>query len=110
MNQNTKTLKKVQKLTLIALLTALVVILQILGGFIRIGTFSVSLVLVPIVLGAALLGPWAGGWLGLVFGAVVLISGDAAWFMGMNLPGTVITVLLKGTGCGICFRSGLPAY
>lgn len=101
MNQNTNNLKKVQKLTLIALLTALVVILQILGGFIRIGTFSVSLVLVPIVLGAALLGPWAGGWLGLVFGAVVLISGDAAWFMGMNLPGTDITVLLKGTVAGL---------
>lgn len=101
MNRNTKTLSKVQKLTLTALLTALVVILQLLGGFIRIGTFSVSLVLVPIVLGAALLGPWAGGWLGLVFGTVVLISGDAAWFMGMNLVGTVITVLVKGSIAGL---------
>lgn len=88
----------------------MLLILQILGGFIRIGTFSVSLVLIPIVLGAALLGPWAGGWLGLVFGAVVLISGDAAWFMGMNLPGTVINRASQGNCCGICFRSGLPAY
>lgn len=101
MNRNTKALGKVQKLTLIALLTALVVILQLLGSFIKIGTFSVSLVLVPIVLGAALLGSWAGGWLGLVFGAVVLISGDAAWFMGMNLVGTIITVLVKGIAAGL---------
>ena len=105
MNQNTKTLKKVQKLTLIALLTALVVILQILGGFIRIGTFSVSLVLVPIVLGAALLGPWAGGWLGLVFGTVVLLNGDATAFFAVNVFGTVLTVLLKGAACG--FAAGL---
>ena len=105
MNQNTNNLKKVQKLTLIALLTALVVILQILGGFIRIGTFSVSLVLVPIVLGAALLGPWAGGWLGLVFGTVVLLNGDATAFFAVNVFGTVLTVLLKGAACG--FAAGL---
>lgn len=101
MNQNSKSLNRIQKLTLIALLTAIVAVLQLVAAPIRIGTFSVSLVLVPIVLGAALIGPWAGGWLGLVFGAAVLISGDAAWFMGMNLVGTVITVLVKGTVAGL---------
>lgn len=101
MNQNSKSLNRIQKLTLIALLTAIVAVLQLVAAPIRIGTFSVSLVLVPIVLGAALIGPWAGGWLGLVFGAAVLISGDAAGFMGMNLVGTVITVLVKGTVAGL---------
>ena len=50
-------------LTGMALLTAIVVILQFLGAFIRFGTFSISLVLIPIVVGAALYGALAGpGW------------------------------------------------
>ena len=92
-------------LTGVALFTAIVVILQLLGSFIRFGTFSVSLVLIPIVVGAALYGLWAGAWLGFVFGLVVLLSGDAAVFLPINPLGTVLTVLLKGTLAG--FLSGL---
>jgi thiamine transporter ThiT len=43
-----------KKLVLGAVLTALVIVLQLLGAFIRFGPFSISLVLVPIVIGAAL--------------------------------------------------------
>ena len=46
-------------LTGMALLTAVVVILQLLGAFVRFGPFSISLVLIPIVVGAALYGAWA---------------------------------------------------
>ena len=74
-----------------ALMTALVVILQLI---------SVSLVLIPIVIGAAICGKGIGAWLGFVFGAVVLLSGDAGAFLAVNVPGTVITVLLKGIACG----------
>ena len=42
-----------QRLTLGAILTALVVVLQLLGQFIHFGVFSISLVLIPIVVGAA---------------------------------------------------------
>ena len=91
-----------QTLTLSAILTAMVVVLQLLGAVIRFGPFSISLVLVPIVLGAALCGPAVGAWLGLVFGFVVLISGDAAPFFAVSVPGTVITVLCKGVACGWC--------
>ena len=87
-------------LTEMAVLTAIVVVLQLLGSFIRFGTFSVSLVLIPIVVGAALYGPLAGAWLGLVFGVVVLASGDAAAFLTVNPAGTVVTVLLKGMLAG----------
>lgn len=99
--QNSLSMSKVQRLTLLGLMTALVVVLQLLGSFIRLGTFSISLVLIPIVVGAALLGPLEGGWLGLVFGAVVLISGDAAGFLAISIPGTVITVLVKGIAAGL---------
>lgn len=84
-----------------AILTALVVVLQLMGSFIRFGPFAISLVLIPIVIGAATCGVGVGAWLGFVFGVVVLISGDAAAFMAINIPGTIITVLLKGTACGL---------
>ncbi len=90
-----------QSLTLGALLTAMVVVLQLLGSFIRFGPFSVSLVLVPIVIGAATCGTLIAGWLGLVFGAAVLFSGDAAAFLSIHAPGTILTVLLKGVCCGL---------
>ena len=91
-------------LTGLAILTAVVVVLQLLGSFIRFGTFSISLVLIPIVVGAALYGAYAGAWLGFVFSVVVLIM-DSGAFMVVNPFGTVATVLLKGTLAG--FFAGL---
>ena len=92
---------KTEKLVLAALMTALVVLLQYLGAFVRFGPFSISLVLIPIVIGAATCGAGIGAWLGFVFGVVVLISGDAAAFLAVDVIGTVITVLVKGTACGL---------
>ncbi len=94
--------KQTQKLVLGAIMTALVIILQLLGQFIKLGPFSVSLVLVPIVVGAAICDYKIGAWLGFVFGVVVLLNGDAAAFYAIDVPGTIITVLLKGTLCGLC--------
>lgn len=93
--------KQTEKLVLAALMTALVVLLQFMGAFIRFGPFSISLVLIPIVIGAATCGIVTGGWLGFVFGVVVLISGDAAAFLAVDVAGTVITVLVKGIACGL---------
>lgn len=90
-----------QKIVLGAVLTALVIILQLMGSFIRFGPFSISLVLIPIVTGAATCGVGIGGWLGFVFGAAVLMSGDAATFMSIDVLGTIITVMVKGTACGL---------
>ena len=89
------------KLVGVALFTAIVVVLQYLGSFIKFGPFSISLVLVPIVIGAALYGKTAGAWLGFVFGIAVLISGDAAAFLTINFVGTILVVLLKGTLAGL---------
>lgn len=97
MKANTKTSKVVG----LGLFTAIVVVLQLLGSFIKFGPFSITLVLAPIVIGAALYGIGAGAYLGLVFGATVLISGDAAAFLTINPIGTVIIVLLKGMLAGL---------
>jgi len=90
-----------KKIVGLSLFAAIVVILQFLGSFVRFGVFSISLVLVPIVVGAALYGVAAGAWLGLVFGLVVLISGDAAAFMSVSPFGTILTVLVKGVLAGL---------
>ena len=90
-----------QTMVLGAVLTALVVILQLMGGFIRLGMFQISLVLLPIVIGAATCGVGVGAWLGFVFGMVVLLNGDAAPFLAVSVPGTIITVLAKGIACGL---------
>ena len=94
----------IKTLTGLSVLTAIVIILQ---GFVHIkfGIFSISTVLVPIVIGGALYGMWAGAWLGLVFGVTVLLSGDAAFFFALDtpmaVPGTIIIVICKGIGCGV---------
>ncbi len=90
-----------KKVVGIGLFTAIVVVLQVLAVVIRpTGLFNISLVLVPIVVGAAMYGYKAGAWLGFVFGVVVLIT-DASTFFAVSVPGTVITVLLKGALAGL---------
>ena len=93
--------EKIRKITYLALLTAIVLVFQTLGSFIRLGPFQASLVLIPIVIGAARLGPVGGGWLGFVFGMHVLLSGDAAAFLTIDVFGTIVVVLVKGILCGV---------
>jgi LytS/YehU family sensor histidine kinase len=57
---------------------------------------SISLTLIPVVVGAALCGPGAGGFLGAVGGAVFFITADSVFWLGLSIPGTIITVMLKG--------------
>lgn len=95
MTKNTKTLVGT------ALLTALVIVLQMLSLVIPpIGPFRISLVLIPIVVGAAMYGYKAGAWLGAVFGVVVLLT-DAGAFLAINIPGTIVTCVLKGAVAGL---------
>ncbi|MBE6631268.1 MAG: ECF transporter S component [Ruminococcaceae bacterium] len=73
---STANTQKIRKMTAIAILAALVAVLQAISIFI--GQFnpvvSFTLALVPIVVGAVLYGPWAGAFLGAVMGAVVFAS------------------------------------
>ena len=89
------------RLVTLAIFTAIVAVLQLMGVAIRFGTFAVSMVGMPVILGAALMGPSAGAWLGLVFGVTVLVSGDAALFLTWDPPATIAIVLLKGTLAGL---------
>ena len=95
MNKN-----KIKRMVGIALLSAIVVVLQLLGSYIRFGPVSISLVLIPIVVGAATYGPMAGAILGGVFSIVVLLQPDTVFFHNVTVLGTVVTVLLKGCLAG----------
>jgi len=97
--------EKTRRMVGVAILAAIVVVLQSVGSFIRFGSVSVSLVLIPIVVGAAMYGPGAGAVLGGVFSLVVLLQPDTAFFYGISFGGTVITVLAKGILAG--WLSGL---
>ena len=97
---------KIQKLAILAILTALVAVLSYLGGFIKIGAFaSISLTLIPVVFGSAMYGPFVGAWLGGVSGLVFFATADAAFWFSLSLPGTIITVMVKGILAG--FFAGL---
>lgn len=103
---------KIKRMAGIALLIALVIVLQLLGGMIPpVGGFSISLVLIPIVLGAAVYGPKAGALLGAAFGAIVTINcitgadGGGAMVFQANPLLCVAVVMGKGILAG--FAAGL---
>lgn len=90
----------------LAVLLAIVIFLQCFLGSIVVGTTSFSVVLVPIVIGAILLGPGAGAFLGLAFGMVILIRGITGQDAFTNLLFvqqplfTVLICLGKGAAAG----------
>ncbi len=98
----TNTKNQIERLTVGAIFTALVIVVQWVGSVTTFfGPFSTAVGLIPIVLGACMCGPAIGAWLGFVFGMVVIMSGGAALFFAFDIPGTIITVLAKGIACGL---------
>lgn len=98
--------ERTEKLVLMALLTAMVAILAYFGGFIKIGGLaSISLTLIPVVLGGALFGPFAGALLGAIAGIIFFVTPDAGFWFGLSIPGTIITVMIKAILSG--FLAGL---
>ena len=106
MKRNTSILR----LTQIALLTALIVVLQIVGAMLNrvipFLPFNLSFVLIPIVVGSLLLGVRSGALLGGIFGLIVVIqcataidpSGFILW--GINPFFTILICMVKGIAAG----------
>ncbi len=102
MSTQEKRKQQIQTITVGAVLTALVVILQILANITgALLATPITLVLIPIVIGAALYGAKMSTWLGFVFGVVVLLSGAANLFLSFSVIGTIVTVMVKCTACGL---------
>lgn len=104
--------QKIKRMVSIAFLMALVLVMQMLSSIIpAIGGFSISLVLIPIVMGAALYGPSAGALLGATFGVIVYMNcvtgadpGGAMVFQANPIL-CLLVVLGKGVLAGL--TSGL---
>ena len=66
---------KTYNLVVTAVLAALVVVLQIFASSFQIGSVAFSFVLIPIVLGGIIVGPYCGLFLGELFGFITLFAG-----------------------------------
>ena len=100
-----------RNIAFLSVLLALVIVLQVFASAIPIGTTKISLTLIPIVLGAVLLGPLAGAFLGAAFGVVVIVAalaGADAFTYILIADHPVLTIalcLIKGAAAG--FVAGL---
>ena len=88
-------------------LLALVIVLQVVGTFIKIGPLPISLVLIPIVVGAFILGIKEGALLGLAFGVVTTVMGIngtdpfSHYLFQQNAVAFIGICLVKATAAGL---------
>jgi len=98
---------KMEKFVGTGLLMGIIILLQLFASGLRIGPVPISLVLIPIVVGAVLYGPAIGAFLGGVFGLIVIImivvgmDPASMAMMQFNAVGTVITCMVKGILAGL---------
>ena len=98
----------------LAILAAILLFLEVTGlGYIRISALSMTIMQVPVIIGAIVLGPAAGAILGAVFGltsfaqafgknplgAILLTYNPVGYFIT-----TVVTRTLMGWLCGLIFK------
>ncbi len=102
MRKTNKRKASAEKMVTLAVLTALVIVLQSFSSVAaRFGLFSFALGGLPVAIGAVLYGNRAGVWLGAVFGIIVLATDPTAYALyGVNLFATVFVVLLKSVASG----------
>ncbi len=101
----------VKKMATIALLMALVIVMQFVSSMIpSFGGFNFSLVLIPIVLGAAMYGPATGALLGATFGTIVFINcvtgADVGGAMVLQANPIICFLVVMGKGVLAGIASG----
>lgn len=96
------------RLTGLGILTAIIIVLQIFTTFVKFGPFSITLALIPMVVGAAMFGVGAGAYLGVVLGVIVTImcitGGDpgGAMVWAANPFLCAVMCVLKTALAGLC--------
>ena len=105
--QQSLTMGKTQRMVGLAIFTAIIIVLQLVSTFIKFGPFSITLAMIPIVVGAAVYGAGAGAYLGGVFSVVVLIccvtgadpGGAVVWNANPFL--CIVVCMVKGMAAGL---------
>lgn len=86
---------KIKRMVGIASLTALIVVLQFISNYIQFGSVSITLALIPMVVGAIIYGPLVGFILGLIMGFIILLAPSTALFWNYNAIMTILLCLFK---------------
>ena len=93
-------------LTELALLTAVVLVMAATPlGYLRVGPLTMSLLTVPVAIGAMLAGPTGGAWLGFVFGMTSFgnaVNGTGPILCFLTCVGTRVAC---GLCCALLFRA-----
>lgn len=104
-----KNKKSIQRMVGIASLAAITVVLQVIANYITFGPVSITLALIPLVIGAILYGPWAGAFLGALMGAIILTAPSTGSFLAINPFLTILICLVKtgvaGMVSGFIFKA-----
>lgn len=113
-NKSNPTKWDTRRLVQFAVLLAIMLILHVSGlGYLSIGAIELTIMPVPVMIGAILLGPIAGGFLGLAFGLTSLWQAFAgspfgAALLEISIWRTAVLCLLPrllmGLLCGLIFR------
>ena len=98
-----------------AMLAAIVVVMTLTPlGYLRVGPLELTLIMVPVIIGAVTCGPTVGAVLGGVFGITSFVqcfmgSPLGAILVSLSIPKTfvicVVTRVLAGWLCGLIFRA-----
>ena len=92
----------VKKITGVAILIAIEVVLQVIGNYLALGPININLALIPIALCAIMYGPLAGALIGLMNGLVVLFSPSTQALFFVYAPfATIVVCLLKCSLAGL---------
>ena len=106
---STRTTQKTRKMVFLSMMTAIIIVLQVIATFtVRFGIFPITLALAPIIISAAMYTWREGLYLGLVFGAVVFVTGLLGWdgggvnaMMAQNALATTLLIFVKGGAAGL---------
>ena len=103
---------KTRRMVFFAMMIAITVVLQVASNFVKFGPISITLALVPVIVGAAIYGWKGGAILGFVFSLVLYLTGLIGWDGGtvifyatsngiISAIATPILIIVKGTVAGI---------
>lgn len=98
--------QKIKKLAMLGIFIAVIVVLQLVSAYIHIGPISITLVLLPIVIGGAIFGIEYGAILGAAFGIATFAFAVSGIDIGGNMMFaanpflTFIVCVAKGTCAG----------
>ena len=108
--------KNILQLVQMAVLAAIIIVLGFFTpfGFLKVGPFSITFLMIPVVIGAVLIGPAAGAFLGLIFGLASFrqcfgLDPTGAYLLEINALYTFIVCLfpriIMGLLVGLIFKA-----